>query len=80
MTERTTFTLRKMTPESIEEKRVSDLMWAQANAEADAREMKFKAILIAGAGSVCLSGGGFGWWEVAFGAAAAICVYNAIPP
>src|SRR5580700_5331333 len=36
---------------------------------------KFMAILIAGAGSAYLSGGGFGLWEIAFCTVLAICAY-----
>jgi hypothetical protein len=39
---------------------------------------KFMAILIGGAGSAYLSGGGFGLWEMAFSAVLAICAYNGL--
>jgi hypothetical protein len=39
---------------------------------------KFMAIMVAGAGAAYLSGGGFGLWEMAFGALVAICAYNGL--
>jgi Family of unknown function (DUF6010) len=39
---------------------------------------KFMAILIGGAGSAYLSGGGFGLWEMAFCVVLAICAYNGL--
>src|SRR5712691_8244892 len=39
---------------------------------------KLMAILIAGAGSAYLSGGGFGLWEMAFCVVLAICAYNGL--
>jgi hypothetical protein len=39
---------------------------------------KFMAIMIAGAGSAYLSGGGFGLWEMAFCTVSAICAYNGL--
>jgi Family of unknown function (DUF6010) len=39
---------------------------------------KFMAILIGGAGSAYLSGGGFGLWEMAFSAVLVICAYNGL--
>ncbi|MCU1339566.1 MAG: hypothetical protein JWO19_5147 [Bryobacterales bacterium] len=39
---------------------------------------KFMAILIGGAGSAYLSGGGFGPWEMAFSTVLVICAYNGL--
>ena len=39
---------------------------------------KFMAIMVAGAGSAYLSGGGFGKWELAFCTVMAICAYQGL--
>jgi hypothetical protein len=39
---------------------------------------KFMAVMLAGAGSAYLSGGGFGLWEMAFCAVLAVCAYNGL--
>ncbi len=36
---------------------------------------RFSAVMVAGAGAVYISGGGMGWWELAFTAAVTGCAY-----